>query len=125
MEQVNAAERILAGVVDKIRASASVEMAYGPSRVIGDKTIIPIAVVSYGFGAGAGGGQAEATAESPKGGTGGGGGGGGGVKVKPIAVLEVSAEGTRLIPVFDLTRLLTLGVVALVLWAWLSRGRGK
>jgi uncharacterized spore protein YtfJ len=62
-------------------------------------------VASYGFGAGSG--------PGPRG-EGSGGGGGGGVRVKPIGCLEITADRTRFIPIVDVNRLATLGLIALV-----------
>lgn len=102
-------ERVLSGVLEKIRGTANVEIVFGEPRVIGEKSLIPVAAVSYGFGAGAGGGTSEPE-EGKRAATGGGAGGGGGVRVKPLAVLEVTTETTRLIPVLDYTRLATMGM---------------
>jgi uncharacterized spore protein YtfJ len=80
-------------------------VVFGDPQVIEGKTIIPVAVASYGFGAGGPGPRGERT----------GGGGGGGVRVKPIGCLEITAEGTRFIPVIDINGLATLGLIALAL----------
>ncbi|MBI2914188.1 MAG: hypothetical protein HYY03_09755, partial [Chloroflexi bacterium] len=93
-EPTLAGERIVSEVLDRIRGSARVEVVYGESREIGDKTIIPVSVVAYAFGAGAGEGAGGEGAES---GAGRGGGGGGAVRVQPVGVLEVTADETRLV----------------------------
>ena len=112
-------ERIVSEVLDRIRGSARVEVVYGEAREIGDKTIIPVAVVAYAFGAGAGGGA------SPLGeGSTGGGGGGGGVRVQPVGVLEVTQEETRLVPVLDWTRIITTALTFLGLWMVVRALRG-
>lgn len=123
-EQINAGERIVSGLLERIRGSANVEVVFGESRTVGDKTIIPIAVVAYGFGGGGGGGEAgRSDGERPA--VGGGGGGGGGVRVQPVAVLEVGAEQTRVLPVLDWTRMATRALTFLGLWmvvrAWRRR----
>lgn len=100
----SAAERMLAAMLERIKGTANVDVVFGETRVIGDKAIIPVAVVSYGLGAGAGSGpMPTAPGETAPGG----GGGGGGVRVKPIAALEVTAEKTRLIPIIDVTKVIT------------------
>jgi uncharacterized spore protein YtfJ len=63
-------------------------------------------VASYVFGAGGG--------IDPQG-EGSGGGGGGGMRVKPVGVVEITAERTRFIPILDVNRLATLGLIALAL----------
>ena len=100
-------EELVATISERLKASADVKVVYGEPQVIEGKTIIPVAVASYGFGAGAGSGT------GPQG-EGGGAGGGGGMRVKPVGVLEITAERTRFIPIVDLNRLATLGLIALV-----------
>jgi uncharacterized spore protein YtfJ len=105
-------EELVANISERLKASADVKVVYGEPQVIEGKTIIPVAVASYGFGAGAGSGtdpQGEGSA-----------GGGGGMRVKPVGVVEITAERTRFIPIVDVNRLATLGLIALVVvlfWA--------
>ena len=96
-------EELVATISERLKASADVKVVYGEPQVIEGKTIIPVAVASYGFGAGSGGGP-----------QGQGGGGGGGMRVKPVGVVEITAERTRFIPIVDVNRLSTLGLIALV-----------
>jgi len=104
-------EELLATISERLKATADVKVVYGEPQVIEGKTIIPVAVASYGFGAGSGGGK-----------QGTGGGGGGGVSVKPIGCIEITAERTRFIPVVDVNRLATLGLIALiVILFWIRR----
>ena len=117
-------ERIVTELAERIKGSARVEVVYGESREIGDKTIIPVAAVAYGFGAGSGGGERPggdgASAE-----IGGGGGGGGGVRVHPVGVLEVTAEETRLVAVLDWSRIITSGITFFGLWMIVRALRGR
>jgi len=99
-------EELVATISERLKASADVKVVYGEPQVIEGKTIIPVAVASYGFGAGAGSGTGP---------QGEGGGGGGGMRVKPIGCIETTAERTRFIPVIDVNRLATLGLIALAL----------
>ncbi len=100
-----AGERMLASVLEHIRGTANVDVVFGETRIIGEKAVIPVATVSYGFGAGSGEGPSPA---APKDGAlAWGGGGGGGVRVKPIAALEITAQKTRLIPIIDVTKIIT------------------
>ena len=96
-------EELVATISERLKASVDVKVVYGEPQVIEGKTIIPVAVASYGFGAGSGGGP-----------QGQGGGGGGGMRVKPVGVVEITAERTRFIPIVDVNRLATLGLIALV-----------
>ena len=81
-------------IAERLKNSARVDIVYGEERKIGDKTIIPIAVVAYAFG----------------------GGGGGGVRVQPVAVLEVTGDDTRVLPVLDWTRIITTGITIFGAW---------
>jgi len=114
-------QNTLSEMLERIRATARVELVYGEERKVGDKTLIPIAAVAYTFGAGAGGGTAPASnghdggGEAPMGG-GGGGGGGGAVRVQPVGVLEVDGDETRLVPILDWTRIITTGLTAFGVW---------
>jgi len=56
------------------------------------RTVVPVAKVRCGFGGGSGMGP---------GGKGEGGGGGGGFTAKPLGYIEVSAQGTRFVPIID------------------------
>jgi uncharacterized spore protein YtfJ len=106
-------EELVATISDRLKATADVKLVYGEPQVIEGRTIIPVAVASYGFGAGSG--------TGPQG-EGGGAGGGGGMRVKPVGVVEVTAERTRFIPVIDVNRLATLGLIALVvILFWVRR----
>ena len=100
-------EELVATISEKLKATADVKVVYGEAQVVEGKTIIPVAVASYGFGAGAGSGT------GPQG-EGGGAGAGGGMRVKPVGVVEITAERTRFIPIVDVNRLATLGLIALV-----------
>lgn len=126
MEEASAAaDSIVTGLVDRIKGSARVEVVYGERQEIGDKTIIPIAVVAYGFGAGSGSGPRQLPGEDGSTGTGSGGGGGGGVRVQPVGVLEVTAEDTRVVPVFDWTRIITTALTFLGIWMIIRALRGR
>ena len=96
-------EELVATISERLKASADVKIVYGEPQVIEGRTIIPVAVASYGFGAGSGGEQGR------------GAGGGGGVSVKPIGCIEITAERTRFIPIVDVSRLATLGLIGLAL----------
>lgn len=104
--------KVLQELSERFKATANVNVVYGESRVVGEKTIIPVALVSYFLGAGGGKGKTETGDDKPPT-EGEGGGGGGRVTVKPIAVLEITAERTRIIPVLDVNRVLMAGVVGL------------
>ncbi len=107
---------VVSSIAERLRASARVEAVYGEERKIGDKTIIPIAVVAYGFGGGSGGGAAPSENGASGVASGGGGGGGGGVRVQPVAVLEVTGDESRILPVIDWTRIITTAITMFGMW---------
>ena len=121
-------EGVVGTILDRIRATARVELVYGEERKVGEKTIIPVAAIAYAFGGGAGAGvDSGRNGHSENGGSvGGGGGGGGSVRVQPVGVLEVTEDETRLVPILDWTRIVTTaitGVAALLIVRAIFRRR--
>jgi uncharacterized spore protein YtfJ len=116
MNWTSTGETVVNSILDRIRATARVELVYGEERRIGEKTIIPVAAVAYAFGGGGGGGAGSGPAHNghseDASGVGGGGGGGGSVRVSPVGVLEVTDGETRLVPILDWTRIITTGLTA-------------
>jgi uncharacterized spore protein YtfJ len=94
---------------DHLQLGRSVRNVYGDPVVVGGRTVIPIARVSYGFGAGGGVNEGE-EAQSERGGS----GGGAGMSARPAGALEITEAGTRFIPFVDPARLgiaLTVGLL--------------
>ena len=81
---------ILKALGDRLGGSATVKNVYGEPITSGNRTILPVAQISYAFGGG-GGGPEEAKAIPS------GGGGGGYVAAKPCGALEITPGGTRFI----------------------------
>lgn len=92
--------KTLHALVDRLQVGASVRNVYGDPVQVGDRTVIPIARVSYGFGAGGRASGSEKT--NPKHG---GRGGGGGVSARPVGALEITEDRTRFIAFVDPVRL--------------------
>lgn len=101
------AEEIITAIAERLTRATQVNAVFGEPRVIGSKTIIPIAASAVGFGAGAG--KCKPEGEDGAKGEGGGGGGGGGAK--PLAVLEVTEQETRIIPVIDMTKVILTSIL--------------
>ena len=78
--------------VEEARATANWRAAFGEPQVVEDKTIIPVARVSYGFGLGFGRGAAPSEEEEQPPSEGEGGGGGGGSSAKPLGAIVVTPE---------------------------------
>jgi uncharacterized spore protein YtfJ len=113
----NAGENIVNQLLDRIKSGDSVDVVYGESRQMGNKTVIPIAVAMYGFGAGAGEGRSPGLGDNGSNAASGGGGGGGAmVRVQPVGVLEISEDQTRMIPVIDWSRVITTALTLGSAW---------
>ena len=80
------------GEVEKVLNTKTV---VGEPITIGDTTLIPLISVGFGFGAGGG----SAKADDKHSGEGAGSGTGGGAGVRPIAVIVIDKEGTRIEPI--------------------------
>ncbi|WP_338868992.1 spore germination protein GerW family protein [Spirosoma sp. SC4-14] len=96
---IQTTQQLLQNLAEHLTSTSSVQKVYGDPIVTPDKTIIPVASVSVGFGGGYGEGHSTKASTNPtEGGQGEGGGVGGGLMIKPLGVYEVTATGTRYIP---------------------------
>lgn len=120
-------------MVESFRENASVRTVYGEPIASGERTIVPVAKVSYGFGGGYGSGTAEGDAgagaatdaERTSEGGGEGGGLGGGFSASPVGVVEIGRGQTRLIR-FDRRRRLAWALLGGALVGYLlGRRSGK
>jgi len=93
---------------EQIYRKADVKAAFGEPKTVGQKTIIPVARVGYGLGLGFG--EGERPGEEGEAEAGAGGGGGGGGTATPVAVVEVTDETTRVIPIVDSTKIALAGM---------------
>jgi uncharacterized spore protein YtfJ len=66
--------------------SSTAKIVYGDPVTAEGRTVVPVARIAYGFGVGQGKGDER-------------GGGGGGMRGKPVGVIEITAGGTRFIPI--------------------------
>ncbi len=102
-------------LAERLSAGASVERVYGDPVAVGNRTVIPVALVRYGLGGGGGNPAADQAGS-------GGGGGGGFLSARPCGVVEISPEGTRFVAFDDRRKLgiaLALGfVLGATLAAW-------
>src|SRR5262249_45959658 len=74
-------------------SQAGVKTVYGEPISAEGKTVVPVAKVSCGFGGGSGKKGSDSVDE--------GGGGGGGFGARPLGYIEISAAGTRYVPIID------------------------
>ena len=94
--------RELAQIPERATAAA----CFGAPATAGERTVIPVAEVTYGFGMGWGSsGATDDEAEDRSGG-----GGAGGSRVRGVAVIEVSPDGVRVHPVRDETSITLAGI---------------
>ncbi len=126
----------LLDTVAELKEKADVNAIFGEPVTVEGRTIIPVARVGYGFGIGFGqgsppdgetgdddgtGDENEGEDESQATGKAVVGGSGGGVGARPFAIIEVTAEGTRVEAIVDEQKLTMCGLL-LVAWSvfWLA-----
>jgi uncharacterized spore protein YtfJ len=105
----------------KIFGDLSADKVFGIEQV-GDRLVITAAAIEraggFGFGAGAG---SDADQPDAAGGGGGGGGGGSG-QARPVAIIEVTADGVSVRPVLDYTKIgITVLMSFLAAWKLIRR----
>lgn len=91
--------------VARIPDRASAAACFGAPVSSGERTVIPVADVSYGFGFAWGGSE---PAEGTPGGRGG--GAGGGAHTRGIAVIDVGPSGVTILPIEDQTSIRLAGI---------------
>lgn len=106
---------------DEMHQRATVKTVFGDPYQVNGRTIVPVAKASFGFGFGGGqgtmnanGSQGDREAGVDSGGSAGG-GGGGYISARPVAVLELGPDGTKVKPIVDVAR---IALVAMALAAW-------
>ena len=119
-------------LVEGLRDTARADATLGKPREIQGRVLLPVAAVATGFGLGFGHGPddearkpGEAQPQTPEADeeqmSGEGGGAGGGSGSRPLAMIEVTADGTAIRPMVDETKVALAGM-ALVAWVvfWLA-----
>lgn len=107
VRSVDEAGRLIGRLFDVARTDA----VFGEPLTRGESTVIVASELAVGMGVGFGGG--EGGDPGGENGSGGGGGGGGYALGRPVAVVTVNAQGVRVTPVFDLTKVAIAGITAL------------
>lgn len=126
MTQPSPIPEFFKAIHEPLAAAGAVQRVFGAPVQSGQRTVIPVARVSWGFGGGSGRNiarlrkmqEGQKEERSPEGE---GGGGGGGIQIKPLGVYEITPEGTRFIAPIAPLRLLLAGSAGLLLGWWLSR----
>jgi len=126
--RAKSSEQLLEAIGERVKPQVGVDAVFGPPRTVGDRTIIPVARVAYGFGMGAGAGKPakDGSQDAEQAGA----GGGAAAMATPVAVVEVTPDGVRVIPVVDVMRLITrvllfVGIVSVMGILFGARGRGQ
>jgi uncharacterized spore protein YtfJ len=101
-----------------LQADASVDAVFGQPVTVGEKVVIPIARVMYGFGLGFGESADQEAGESDGGA---GAGGGGGMGARPLGVVEITPDCTRIEPYVN-EQAVTLAGILFGAWTifWIS-----
>ena len=97
--------------IEQAREAANWQAAFGEPLVVDDKTIIPVAQVSYGFGLGFGRGGQISEEEGEPDMEGEGGGGGGGATAKPYGAIVVTPDNVYFEEVEDSSKIAIMGIV--------------
>ncbi|MBN1976649.1 MAG: hypothetical protein JW918_04530 [Anaerolineae bacterium] len=107
-------QKLLDALTD-LRKRAHVDAVFGKPVIADGRTVIPVAEVAYDF-------EMGIEEEAVEGGAEGGSGGSGGMSVRPVAVVEVTPEGTVVKSVVDEQKLALAGAL-LIGWAvfWVVR----
>jgi uncharacterized spore protein YtfJ len=112
-------DKQLGTIFEDLTRHASVESVFGDPIETNGRTVVPVARVSYGFGGGFGYGRsADEDGESSEGE---GGGTGAGLAAKPVAVVEISDDDTRVIEFGSNRRSAALAALCLGLGYLLGR----
>ncbi|MGQ9516868.1 MAG: spore germination protein GerW family protein [Anaerolineae bacterium] len=109
--------------LEESKATASVQMVFGPPETRGEVTVVPAASVRYGVRFDMGANVPEEAEEAGPQGLGG--GGGAGSRARPVAVIEITPTEVKVHPIIDYSRLVMAGICALVwlmfLWSGVLR----
>ncbi len=101
--------------MERQQGGAEMRLLFGEPVTQGSRTVVPVARVMRGFGWGMGEGRQRGREQEGEDSQGWGGGNAGFLRARPVAVVEVTPERSRVIPVVDVTRIATAGML---LAAW-------
>jgi uncharacterized spore protein YtfJ len=97
-----------------LRERANVNVCFGEPVTVEGRIVIPVARASYGFGVGLGRGATDEGEEGMMEEMGSS-GGGGGMTASPLAIIEVTPEGTRIEPLMDKQK---VAIASMLVGAW-------
>ena len=103
------------GLLQSILDRISAKTVYGEPITAEGRTVVPVAKIVYGFGGGSEGQTPDQTDKSR--------GGGGGFVAKPVGVVEISAAGTRFIPMGERRKLAAAVGLGILLGLLISKKR--
>jgi uncharacterized spore protein YtfJ len=99
-------EKVIEGIIGQVIGNAGSRTVFGDPVREEDRTIIPVARVTYRFGFGAGSGPPVNAGEPVPGG----GGGGGDLHARPVGFIETTSSGSRFVPAIDWSQILSTGL---------------
>ena len=91
---------MLRTIGERLHAGATIKNVFGEPLTLGDRTVIPVARISYGFGGGGGGPSKHDDSLRD------GGGGGGGMSAEPCGVIEITSSGVRFVEISNRKKML-------------------
>src|SRR5690242_20220618 len=102
-------------LMDQFAQEGRADVAFGSPHVIGARTLIPVARITYAFGGGSGDSTRQKASAA------------GGLAVRPFAVIEVTQDKVRVVPIVDvhtvIGRILGFAVATTLIGAFLRRPR--
>jgi uncharacterized spore protein YtfJ len=115
-------EKLVDGIVGTVISNGGSRTVFSEPVQHGDRSVIPVARVTYRFGFGGGSGTGpQVGGQGPVPG-GDGGGGGGMLNARPVGFIETGSTGSRFVPIIDWSQILTVALgftgagLLIVLW---------
>ena len=104
-------------LLQSVVTQAGARNVYGDPVSAEGRTILPVAQIRYGFGGGSGRHAGDKQGE--------GGGGGGGLVAKPVGVVEITAAGSRFIPIGEKRKLAAAVGMGICLGLLIAKARSR
>jgi uncharacterized spore protein YtfJ len=107
---------VLKSIGERFESSVTVKNVFGEAISAGERTVIPVARISYAFGGGGGDHQGHAAT---------GGGGGGRMAAVPVGAVEITPHGTQFIPFLDWRRLGSVAAISFAMGLLIGMRRAR
>lgn len=120
--KTNLLEKLVDGIVGRVISDGGSRTVFGEPVTDGERTIIPVARVTYRFGFGGGSGTGPQIGDDGPAPGGDGGGGGGMLNARPVGYIESDGDGSIFVPVIDWSQIFqtifTFTGIAMVIAFW-------